>query len=107
MPGCKINDRVVVIKTYLETAPKHDNVGSFHVVQRQCACELGYWKIKAAQDCAGYIGTAQTVFGVVGLTAKIPCGGEHCAPDACLQPIRPPALDQKQPAPPVELPVTV
>lgn len=96
MPGCKPTDRVVVIAPY-HTGPSP--VGSFHRVKEPCACMASWWLLHAEAPCTGVL----AVNGSMAMLGDIPCGGGHCAPDRCLQPIRPKGDELALPAPSKEL----
>lgn len=96
MPGCKPGDRAVVIDRY-HTGP--NNVGSFHKVMEPCACMAAWWLLHAEAPCTGVL----AVNGPLAMLGDIPCGGGHCAPDRCLQPIRPKGDELALPAPSKEL----
>lgn len=101
MPGCKIADDCFVIAQYSEVP--YNTVGTFHVVVAPCACNTGWWTIKAHQPCVGHIGAMHLNGQAINLVTDIPRGQCHCAPDACLQPIRPGKKLDETPAPPKEL----
>lgn len=97
MPGCKPTDRVVVIAPY-HTGPSP--VGSFHRVEEPCACLHNWWCVKAEQEVIGVVAVTDDDRAVC---TDIGPGGRHCAPDRCLQPIRPPSEPLALPAPSKEL----
>lgn len=101
MPGCVVGDTCFVIAQYSDVPM--ETIGTFHIVHNACACNTGWWTIKASQPCIGHLGKALLLGQLVNVVTDVPKGCNHCAPDACLQPIRPGKKLDETPAPPREL----
>lgn len=101
MPGCKVTDRCVVIAQYSDVPP--ETVGTFHQVVSPCACNSGWWALNPSQNCIGHVANAVLINKPINLCMPVRPGDVHCAPDACLHPIRPGASPVEAPAPSREL----
>lgn len=97
MPGCKIDDNCFVIAQYSDVPA--ETVGTFHTVVQPCACNPGWWVLDPAHPCIGHVANATLLGQPINLCMPVRPGINHCAPDACLQPIRPGASPVEAPAP--------